>query len=161
MAAGKKKGGKQSLPPGVKLIAKNRKAFFDYEIVDRVEAGLHLKGSEVKSLRDGKVVMGDAYASIEEGEAWLRSLHIPEYAHGAYANHEPLRDRKLLLHRGEIDKLHQQVREKGMTLVPLELYFRRGKAKVMLGLVRGKARHDKRRAIRERDEARAEARGEG
>lgn len=156
--AAAKKGGKSSAPAGTKSIARNRKALFDYEVVERLEAGLQLTGSEVKSLREGKVVMGDAYAAIEEGEAYLRSLHIPEYAHGAYANHEPLRDRKLLLHKDEIQKLYQRVREKGMTLVPLELYFKRGIAKVLLGLVRGKAKHDKRHAIRERDESRAAAR---
>lgn len=156
--AAAKKGVKSSAPAGTKSIARNRKALFDYEVVERLEAGLQLTGSEVKSLREGKVVMGDAYAAIEEGEAYLRSLHIPEYAHGAYANHEPLRDRKLLLHKDEIQKLYQRVREKGMTLVPLELYFKRGIAKVLLGLVRGKAKHDKRHAIRERDESRAAAR---
>lgn len=154
----KKKGG--GLPPGVKLIADNRKARFDYEIVEKLEAGLQLTGSEVKSLREGKVIMGDAYATIEDGQAFLRSLHIPEYVHGAYANHDPVRDRKLLLHRAEIDKLYERVRGKGMTLVPLQLYFKNGKAKLSLGLARGKARHDKRQTIRERDEARARAREE-
>lgn len=158
MASGKKKKGQPALPPGSKLIARNRKAFFDYEVIERVEAGLQLLGSEVKSLREGHVTMGDAYAAIEDGQAFLRSLHIPEYVHGAYANHDPVRPRKLLLHRAELDKLHQRVREKGMTLVPLELYFKRGRAKVLVGLVRGKAKHDKRHSIRERDEARAAAR---
>ncbi len=156
MAAAKK--GKSSAPPGSRSIARNKKALFDYEVVEKVEAGLVLKGSEVKSLREGKVVMGDAYAGIEDGEIFLRSLHIPEYVHGAYANHDPIRDRKLLLHREEIGKLHQQVRVKGMTIVPLELYFRGGKAKVMIALVRGRATHDKRHAIRARDESRAAAR---
>ncbi|MBX2811035.1 MAG: SsrA-binding protein SmpB [Myxococcales bacterium] len=156
--AGKKK--KLASPPGTKVVAKNRKALFDYEVVERLEAGVQLVGSEVKSLREGKVVMGDAYASIEGGEAFLHSLHIPEYVHGAYANHDPIRVRKLLLHRQEIDKLYERVREKGMTLVPLELYFKQGRAKVQIGLVRGKARHDKRHSIRERDEARAAAREE-
>lgn len=158
MVSGKKKGGGSSLPPGSKSIAKNRKALFDYEVVEKVEAGMQLRGSEVKSLREGKVVMGDAYAAIEDGQAFLHSLHIPEYVNGAYANHDPIRVRKLLLHKQEIDKLHQRVREKGMTLVPLELYFKKGRAKVLIGLVRGKAKHDKRNSIRERDEARSAAR---
>ena len=157
MVSGKKKS-KSSLPPGSKLIASNRKALFDYEVVDRIEAGMMLVGSEVKSLREGKVVMGDAYATVESGEVFLCSLHVPEYAHGAYANHDPIRTRKLLMHREEIDRLYQRVREKGMTLVPLELYFKQGRAKVTIGLVRGKAKHDKRHSIRERDEARAAAR---
>ncbi|MEO1234160.1 MAG: SsrA-binding protein SmpB [Myxococcota bacterium] len=142
------------------MISTNRKARFDYEVVEKVEAGMELKGSEVKSLREGKVVMGDAYAAVDGGQAYLHSLHIPEYANGAYANHDPVRVRRLLMHRQEIDKLYQRVREKGMTLVPLELYFKNGRAKVMIGLVRGKARHDKRASIRERDEARAAAREE-
>lgn len=157
MAAAKKKKSPPAAP-GTKLIAKNRKALFDYEVVDRVEAGMELTGSEVKSLREGKVVMGDAYAAIDHGQAYLHSLHIPEYVHGAYANHDPIRVRRLLMHRQEIDKLHQRVREKGMTLVPLELYFKKGRAKMLIGLVRGKAKHDKRHSIRERDEARASAR---
>lgn len=156
--AGKKKKGGAGLPPGVKLIADNRKARFDYEIVEKLEAGLQLRGSEVKSLREGKVIMGDAYAAIDRGEAFLHSLHIPEYVHGAYANHDPIRVRKLLLHKEEIQKLYERVREKGMTLVPLQLYFKRGKAKLQIGLARGKAKHDKRHAIRERDEKRARAR---
>lgn len=156
--AGKKK--KLASPPGAKVVAKNRKALFDYEVVEQVEAGLQLKGSEVKSLREGKVVMGDAYAAIEGGEAYLHSLHIPEYVHGAYANHDPIRVRKLLMHRQEIDKLYQRVREKGITLIPIELYFKKGRAKVMIGLMRGKATHDKRQSIRARDEARSAARDE-
>ena len=158
MVAKKKKS--SGIPPGAKLIANNRKALFDYEVVERLEAGLVLRGSEVKSLREGKVVMGDAYAAIDGHEVYLHSLHIPEYVHGAYANHDPIRTRKLLLHRQEIDKMYDRVREKGMTLVPLELYFKRGRAKVAIGLVRGKAKHDKRHSIRERDEARASAREE-
>ena len=150
---------KSSGGAGVKLIAKNRKALFDYEVVDQFEAGMQLKGSEVKSLRDGKVQMLDAYGAIEDGEAYLHHLHIAEYSHGAYANHEPMRTRKLLLHRMEIDKIYQRVREKGMTIIPLELYFKAGRAKAKIGLCRGKATHDKRHSIRERDEKRAKARG--
>lgn len=157
--AGKKKKS-SGLPPGVKLVADNRKARFDYEIVDKVEAGLQLKGSEVKSLREGKVIMGDAYAAIDGGEAYLHSLHIPEYVHGAYANHDPIRVRKLLLHKEEITKLYDRVREKGMTLVPLQLYFKKGRAKLQVGLAKGRARHDKRHAIRDRDEKRARERDE-
>ncbi len=135
-------------------IAKNRKAYFDYEIEEEVEAGIMLKGTEVKSLRAGKVQMNDAYARIEKGEVFLAQLHIAEYDFGNLNNHDPLRVRKLLLNRNEIDRLARKVSEKGFTLIPLELYFKNGKAKVKLGVCRGKKAHDKRRSIRDRDQRR-------
>jgi SsrA-binding protein len=143
---------------GVQLVAKNRKALFDYEVLDTVEVGLVLKGTEVKSLRDGKLQFRDAYASVHNGEMWLHHAHIAEYTHGNVFNHDPSRSRKLLAHRHEIDRLEAKVNEKGVTLIPLEVYFRRGKAKVKLGLCRGKAKQDKRQSIKERDERRAQAR---
>lgn len=143
---------------GVQLVAKNRKALFDYEVLDTVEVGLVLKGTEVKSLRDGKLQFRDAYASVHDGEMWLHHAHIAEYTHGNVFNHDPSRSRKLLAHRHEIDRLEAKVNEKGVTLIPLEVYFRRGKAKVKLGLCRGKAKQDKRQSIKERDERRAQAR---
>ncbi|HJL40402.1 MAG TPA: SsrA-binding protein SmpB [Myxococcales bacterium LLY-WYZ-16_1] len=143
---------------GVQLVAKNRKALFDYEVLDTVEVGLVLKGTEVKSLRDGKLQFRDAYASVHDGEMWLHHAHIAEYTHGNVFNHDPSRTRKLLAHRHEIDRLEAKVNEKGVTLIPLEVYFRRGKAKVKLGLCRGKAKQDKRQSIKERDERRAQAR---
>lgn len=136
-------------------MATNRKARFDYEVVDRVEAGMVLTGTEVKSLREGKVQFRDSYARISRDEAWLEHAHIAEYSHGNVFNHDPDRPRKLLLHRHEIDRLRSRVEEKGFTLIPLSIYFKNGRAKVELGLCRGKAKQDKRAAIRERDVARA------
>lgn len=149
---GKKKDKK--LPDGVLMIAKNRKARFDYEIIDEVEAGIMLRGTEVKSLRNGKLQLVDAYALIDHGEAYLHHAHIAEYENGNVFNHEPTRTRKLLMHRQEIDRLSEKVREKGLTLVPLEVYFKDGRVKVNVGLCRGKAHYDKRASIRERDEKR-------
>lgn len=143
---------------GVHVVARNRKALFNYEVVDEVEAGLVLTGTEVKSLRDGKVQLLDGYAMVDGGECFLHHVHISEYAQGSYANHDPIRKRKLLLHRREIEKLGEKVREKGYTLIPLELYFKEGRAKVKLGLCRGKAAHDKRASIKEREERREVAR---
>jgi len=136
---------------GTKLIADNRRARYDYELLDRVEAGIQLTGTEVKSLRLGQVQLGQAYADVRGGEMWLVGASIAEYAQGNLHNHEPDRDRKLLLHRAEIDSLYGKVREKGLTLVPTRLYFKDGKVKVELALARGKERQDKRRAIADRD----------
>jgi len=136
-------------------VAKNRKALFDYEVVDRVEAGLVLTGTEVKSLRNGALQFRDSYARVHRGEAWLEHAHIAEYKHGNVFNHDPDRSRKLLLHQHEIDRLEARTEEKGFTLVPLSVYFKRGRAKVELGLCRGKAKQDKRASIKERDLARA------
>ncbi len=139
---------------GVQVVARNRKALFEYEVLEEYEAGLVLAGTEVKSLRDAKVQLLDAYATIDGGEAWLHHLHISEYSMAFTGNHEPTRKRKLLLRRSEIAKLHPKVREKGLTLVPLEVHFRDGLAKLKLGLCRGKAAHDKRATIKKKDEKR-------
>ncbi len=138
-------------PTGTKLIADNRRARRDYELLDRVEAGVVLTGTEVKSARAGKVQLGQAYADIRGGEAWLVGASIAEYAQGGPFGHEPDRDRKLLLHRGEIDSLYGKVREKGLTLVPLRMYFKDGRVKVEIAVARGRERADKRRVIAERD----------
>jgi SsrA-binding protein len=140
--------------PGEKLIASNRRAHHEYEILETHEAGLVLQGTEVKALRDGRADLKEAYARIEGTEAWLLGCHISPYAQGNRANHDPLRPRKLLLHRGEINRLLGRVMEKGLTLVPLRLYFKHGRAKVELGLARGRKVRDKRQAIREREERR-------
>jgi len=137
--------------PEILAVGENRKARFKYEIVETFEAGLSLVGSEVKSLRARKVGFADSYAVARGAELWLLNLNIPQYEPAARANHAPARSRKLLLHRREIDRLVGKVREKGFTLVPLSVYFRRGWAKVKLALVRGRTQYDKRRVLRERD----------
>lgn len=132
-------------------IAINRRARYDYDIIDTVEAGLVLTGTEVKSLRAGKASLAQAFATISGGEAWLVQAHIPEYAFGNRANHDPTRQRKLLLHRRQIAELARFTQEHGRTIVPLRLYWRDGRAKVLLGLARGKTQHDKRKTLAERD----------
>ena len=134
-----------------KLVAQNKKARHDYSIEDVVEAGLVLTGTEVKSLRQGRCSLADAYASIDAGEAWLHGAHIPEYTEGTWNNHAPRRVRKLLMHRKEIDALAGRSREGGLALVPLSLYFKDGRAKVELALGRGRKSHDKRQVLAERD----------
>jgi SsrA-binding protein len=141
---------------GRKLVAQNRKARHDYHIEDVYEAGLVLTGTEVKSLRAGRASLVDGFAVLKDGEAWLQNVHIPEYDQGTWTNHEPRRPRKLLLHRHEIAKLVGKTKEGGLTLVPLSLYFKDGRAKVEIALARGKRSCDKRQAIAERD-ARREA----
>jgi SsrA-binding protein len=136
---------------GTKLIADNRRARHDYHLVERLEAGIALTGTEVKSLREGRVTLQRAFGDVRGGEVWLVGVHIPEYAQGNLANHDPDRDRKLLLHRGEIASLIGKVQERGFTLVPTRLYWRDGKVKVELALARGKEARDKRRDIAERD----------
>ena len=143
---------------GEKLVASNRRAHHDFDILETHEAGLVLQGTEVKSLRDSRADLKESYARIERDEAWLIGLHISPYAQGNRANHDPLRPRKLLLHRGEINRLLGKIMEKGLTLVPLRLYFKQGRAKVELGLARGRKTLDKRHAIREREERREVAR---
>jgi len=138
----------------VKPIAGNRRARHDYHLLDRIEAGLVLTGTEVKSLRGGRATMAQAYADIRDGEAWLHGLEISIYDQGNRANHEPTRSRKLLLHRREIDRLYGQVREKGLTVVPTRLYFKDGRVKVELALARGKDVRDKRRTIADRESKR-------
>ena len=134
-----------------KLIVDNRRARHDYHLTDKVEAGLVLSGTEVKSLRGGQATLQQAYAEVREGEAWLNGLHIPEYVEGNRANHDPDRPRKLLLHRREIERIYAQVREKGFTVVPTRVYFKDGRVKVELALARGKELRDKRRDIAARD----------
>ena len=141
-------------PAGRKLITQNRRARHDYEILDTVEAGLVLLGPEVKSLRDGRANLSDAYAAIRGAEAWLVNVHISPYAQAARDNPDPRRERKLLLHRAEIARLAGKVAERGFTLVPLSLYFKEGRAKVELALARGKKRHDKRESIQRREQER-------
>lgn len=140
------------VPPGVKVIATNRQARRDYEILDTVEAGLVLTGNEVKSLREAKVTLADSYARIIDGEAWLISLYIHPYSHAdTQVELDPNRDRKLLLHRAEIGRLDARIAQERLTLVPLALYFKTGRAKLELGLARGKAKADKRQDIARRD----------
>ena len=141
-----------------KRIASNRRARFDYEILDTYEAGLSLLGPEVKSLRGGKASLAEAFAVVRRGEAWLVGCHIPPYEQAGRENPDPLRERKLLLHRREIAALEGGSSERGLTIIPLELYFSRGRAKVSLALARGKRRYDKREAIRRREESREVAR---
>ncbi|CAN5876158.1 SsrA-binding protein SmpB [soil metagenome] len=136
---------------GRKLVARNKKARHDYLIGDTWEAGLVLTGTEVKSLRAGRASLVDGFAEVENGEAWLLGVHIPEYTAGTWTNHTPRRKRKLLLHRLEIDKIDGLVSEKGFTLVPLSLYFKDGRAKVEIGLGKGKKTYDKRQALAARD----------
>jgi SsrA-binding protein len=146
-------------PTGTKLIATNRQARRNYEVLETVEAGLVLRGSEVKSLRLGHVQLGDAYARIEGGEAWLQSLHIAVYENSqAHSGHEPDRRRKLLLHRDEIERLRSKVDEQRLSLVPLSIYFKEGRAKVDLALARGRKTYDKRQVIAQRDADRDAAR---
>jgi SsrA-binding protein len=135
---------------GRKLIAQNRKARHDYHIDDVFEAGLVLVGTEVKSLRAGRATLGDGFAEITNGEAFLHGVHIPEYTEGTWTNHAPRRVRKMLLNRQEIDKIESKVNERGFTLVPLSMYFKDGRAKVEIALARGKKTYDKRHALAER-----------
>ena len=141
-------------PPHIKPIAENRKARHDYFIVDTYEAGVVLVGTEVKALREGRANLKDAYAKVKNGELWVHQLHISPYSHASYDNHDPLRPRKLLLHRDEIKRLVGKVNEAGHTLIPLKLYFKSGKVKLLLALAKGKRQYDKRESIRRRDEQR-------
>lgn len=143
-AAGGKGGSKQ-------VIATNRKARHNYSILELFEAGVSLQGTEVKSLRLGQASLADAFATIDDGEVWLRNLYIPEYQHGSWTNHEPRRNRKLLLHRQQIDRLVGKIRDGNLALMPLSLYFYEGKVKVELALARGKRAYDKRQDMAQRD----------
>ena len=136
---------------GTRLIADNRRARHDYHLTDRLEAGIQLTGTEVKSLRAGQLTLQRAYADVRGGEVWLVGAHIPEYAQANLSNHDPDRDRKLLLHRREIDSLIGKVQERGLTLVPTRVYFKDGRVKVEIAVARGKETRDKRRDIAERD----------
>ena len=157
MARNDKQGGKQRKqgPEEIKDICRNRRAFHEYEVLDRLECGLVLTGTEVKSLRDGHASLEDAYARVEGDEVWLIGSDIPEYAMGNRMNHKPKRPRKLLLHRREIEKFAGKASQRGFTLVPLSLYFKQGRAKVELAVARGKQLHDKRQ-----DQKKAEAQRE-
>ena len=146
---------------GRKVVAQNRRARHDYAIEDTYEAGLVLTGTEVKSLRLGRASLVDAYGRIKDGEVWLEGAHIPEYTQGTWTNHEPRRPRKLLLHRSEIARLIGKTQESGLTLVPLSLYFKDGKAKVEIALGRGRKSYDKRQALAERQATREVARALG
>lgn len=139
---------------GRKLVASNRKARHDYLIEDVYEAGIVLSGTEVKALRAGRASLVDGFATIDGDEMWLQGVHIPEYSQGTWTNHAPRRKRKLLLHRGEIDRIAADTREKGKTLVPLSLYFSDGRAKVEIAVARGKREYDKRQTLRERQDRR-------
>ncbi len=139
---------------GSKIIASNRRARHDYAIEETIEAGVALMGTEVKSLRAGRASLADGFAQIVDGEVWLHNVHIPEYVQGTWTNHLPRRTRKLLLHRGEIQRLIRKTSESGLTLVPLSLYFKDGKVKVELALARGKRTYDKRQDLAKKDAAR-------
>jgi SsrA-binding protein len=158
MAKPQPEKGTDKSKPEIQSIARNKRARFDYHILETWEAGLVLTGTEVKSLRDGRANIGDAYGIIKDGEAFLLNLHISQYERGGYSNHEPARTRKLLLHRKEIRRLIGAVERQGLTLIPLELYFKNGVAKVALALGKGKKVHDKRETERSRDADREIAR---
>jgi SsrA-binding protein len=142
---------KDNADEDVKVICRNKRAFHEYEVMERLECGLVLTGTEVKSLREGSASLEEAYAKIEDGEVWLIGSDIPEYSMGNRLNHKPKRRRKLLLHRREIGKFAGKASQKGFTLVPLRMYFKRGRAKVELGVARGKQLHDKRQTLKKAD----------
>lgn len=145
------KKAKRKRQPASGDVATNRRAGHKFELVEKLEAGIALRGSEVKSLRTGKAQMGDAYAVVDDGEAWLRNLHIPPYEPASRENHEPGRPRKLLLHRAEIERLVGKTAQRGLTLIPTRIYFKGPRAKVELALARGKEKRDRRREIADRD----------
>lgn len=157
-APNKENGKPSSSHKGDKVVATNRKALHEYHIDERFEAGIALTGTEVKSLRQGKATLGEAYATADRSEIFLYNMHIPPYEAGNRENHEPTRKRKLLLHRQEIRRLENFIQRRGYTLIPLKLYFHNGYAKMSLGLARGKKSHDKRNTIAERDAKREMAR---
>ncbi|GAA2607525.1 SsrA-binding protein SmpB [Streptomyces tubercidicus] len=140
--------------PGRKLVAQHKKARHDYHILDTYECGLVLTGTEVKSLRQGRASLVDGFVQIDDNEAWLHNVHIPEYAQGTWTNHSARRKRKLLMHRVEIDKLESKSQETGYTIVPLALYFKDGRAKVEIALAKGKKEYDKRQTLREQQDRR-------
>jgi len=146
---------------GRKVVTTNRKARHDYHVEDTYEAGLVLTGTEVKSLRAGRATLTDGFAEVDRGEAWLLGVYIPEYTQGTWTNHDPRRRRKLLLHRNEIDRMASKVAERGLTLVPLSLYFKDGRAKVELALARGKRTYDKRQALAAKEAKREAERAMG
>ena len=139
---------------GIKIIADNRKAYFNYEILEKFEAGMVLMGSEVKSLREGNLTLKDAYVSFRNGEAFLQNAHISEYQASSYNNHPPERLRKLLMHKAEIEKIMGRVQEKSLTCVPLKMYFKGGRIKLEIGLGKGKKQYDKRQSVKEKESKR-------
>jgi len=139
---------------GIRVVAQNRKARYEYEIVEVLEAGMVLLGTEVKSLREGRANLKDSYAKVKKGEIFLYGLHISPYSHASYDNHEPERVRKLLLHQEEIKRLVGKTQERGFSLIPLKIYFKQGKAKIELALARGKKLYDKRESLKRKEEAR-------
>ncbi len=143
---------------GIAVLARNKKAYFNYEVVDSVDCGIELVGTEVKSMRANRFSFADSYARIKDEEIWLEGLHIAEYTHGNINNHEPVRPRRLLAHKQEIKRLKRNTQEKGYTLIPLRFYLKRGLIKLELGLCRGKRLHDKREQIKKRDQKRDEQR---
>jgi SsrA-binding protein len=145
------KKGKKKRTPASGDVATNRRARHKFEVVERFEAGIQLQGSEVKSLREGKAQLSDAYAVVERGEVWLRNMHIPPYGPASLNNHDPDRTRKLLMHRHEIERLVGKTAQRGLTLIPTRVYFKGSRAKVELGLARGKEGRDRRREIADRD----------
>ena len=156
--AKKDKKKKKSEDPNFKSIAENRKARHKFQVLDTLECGIALVGSEVKSLRNGRMSLDESYGRVRDGEVWLVGADIPEYTEASRMNHTPKRPRKLLLHRSEISKFAMQAHEKGLTLVPLKMYFKKGRAKVLLGLCRGRKLHDKREALKKADSQRSIAR---
>lgn len=150
---------KKASDPSLKVIARNKRARFDYELIERFEAGIALTGSEVKMLRAGKATIAEAYVRIKNGEAWLIGANIPEYPNASYNNHETDRPRKLLLHKAQLKKLHSATKEKGLTIVPLQLYLRGSRFKLEIGLGRGKKTHDKRQSLKKKQASRDMARG--
>jgi SsrA-binding protein len=136
---------------GIKILSDNRSAGHNYHLLDRYEAGMVLTGTEVKAAKDGKIQLKESYAEVEENEAWLLNAHISEYSHGNIMNHAPVRKRKLLLHRSEIDKLQVETREKGLTLVPTKLYLKSGRIKIEIAVAKGKKMHDKREATKAKE----------
>ena len=153
-----KSSGKKKTRFSNNVLIENRRARFDYEVLEKFEAGIELSGCEVKSLREGKAQLTDGFAQVDKGEMFLHQTYVAEYAKGNIFNHEPRRTRKLLLKKMEIMRLERKVQEKGYTLIPLELYFKKGKAKVRLGLCKGKKQYDKRASIKEKDQRRDEER---
>jgi SsrA-binding protein len=135
----------------IKVIATNRKANYEYEVLDKYEAGVSLLGTEVKSLREGKANLGEAYAVVQKGEIWLQNFHINEYKYGNINNHDPVRKRKLLFHKREINKIKSSLEEKGLTFIPLKIYFKGSLVKILMGIGRGKKIYDKRESIKKRE----------
>jgi SsrA-binding protein len=144
-----------STPPGDRVVTQNRRAFHEYFIDETIEAGMVLTGSEIKSIRDGKITIGEAYVRVNNGELWLIGANITPYTHGAYANHDPARPRKLLVHKNQVTELREATERKGMTLVPVRVRLRNGRAKVDVGIAKGKNLYDKRQTVAERDAKRS------